>query len=127
VADLRNRQDSREVAQEDHEIDLRRYREEIESLKRAFKDSQQECESHKVKVKQVTTSLGSLEGELAILHLQLKKKEDRIRALEEEIYLEKNRFCNLELDLKKNRLEAELVERNYKDELTLLQRRLATA
>ncbi len=57
-------------------------------------------------------------------HIQIKKKDERIRAFEEEIYLEKNKFCNLELDLKRSRLEAEMMERSLKDELSSLQRKL---
>ena len=80
-----------------------------------------------MKSKEATASLGSLEGEVAIGHLQIKKKEERVRALEEEIFLDKNKFCNLELDLKKQRLEYEMMERNQKEELQLLQRRLTLA
>jgi hypothetical protein len=65
-----------------------------------------------------------LEGEVAVSHIQIKKKDERIRAFEEEIYLEKNKFCNLELDLKRSRLEAEMMERSLKDELSSLQRKL---
>jgi hypothetical protein len=61
---------------------------------------------------------------VAVSHIQIKKKDERIRAFEEEIYLEKNKFCNLELDLKRSRLEAEMMERSLKDELSSLQRKL---
>ena len=99
----------------------------MESLTRALEENRRDHESYKTKSKENINSIGSLEGEIAINHLQLKKKEERIRILEEEIYLEKNKFCNLELDLKKYKLEAEMFERNHKEELSLLQRRLMTA
>ena len=41
--------------------------------------------------------------------------------------MEKNKFCNLEIDLKKYKLEVDMLERNHKEELSLLQRRLSTA
>lgn len=52
-----------------------------------LEDARKDCENFKSKSKDTVNSLGSLEGEIAISHLQIKKKDDRIRALEEEIYL----------------------------------------
>lgn len=52
-------------------------------MSRALEDSRKEYESYKIKSKENINAIGSLEGELAINTLQLKKKDERIRILEE--------------------------------------------
>jgi hypothetical protein len=69
-------------------------------------------ETLRAKVKELTLSIGTLEGSLGVKEVQLKKKEEKAKLLEEEVHLERNKYFSLELDLKKLKMEYDILEKS---------------
>ena len=112
MVDLKARLEDTRTSESEIEVIKRRNREEEEALTRALEDSRRENDNLRTRIKELTVTLGSAEGSLSGKEAQLRKKDDKIRLLEEEITIEKSKLVSLELDLKKLRMEYELMERS---------------
>ena len=67
-------------------------------------------------------TLGSAEGSISVKEAQLRKKDEKIRLLEEEVALEKNKQVSAELDLKKLAMEYELLQKSKNEEIAILEK-----
>lgn len=78
--------------------------ERIESLKR-------EIERLKIINKQLQEKNDLLDAEIMAKNQEIKKYRDERRSLEDELRLEKDKYLSLEIDIKRIRMESELLEK----------------
>jgi len=78
--------------------------ERIESLKR-------EIERLKIINKQLQEKNDLLDAEIMAKNQEIKKYRDERRSLEDELRLEKDKYLSLEIDVKRIRMESELLEK----------------
>lgn len=62
----------------------------------------------------------ALEAELVTRNQELRKCRDEKRVLEDSIRLEKDKYLNLEIEIKRLKMESEILEKDKNNEITRL-------
>lgn len=122
MVDLKARLEDTRTSESEVEILRRKNREGEEAMGRALDDSRRENDSLRARLKELTVTLGSAEGSISVKEAQLRKKDEKIRLLEEEVALEKNKQVSAELDLKKLAMEYELLQKSKNEEIAILEK-----
>lgn len=87
ILELKSKMESNKMAELENDAVLKKSKENESALQRHMEDLKRENESLKAKVKEMMVSLGNLEGAVNVKEMQLRKKDERIKILEEEKHL----------------------------------------
>ena len=122
VVDLKAKLEDTKSSQSEVDILKRKKKEGEEAMSRALEDSRRENDHLRARIKELTVTLGSAEGNLSVKEAQLRKKDQKIRLLGEQIALERDKQVSAQLDLKKLHMQYELLEKSKNQQVLILEK-----